>query len=166
MKAVVALSGMVALWLSGNCIEAQEPRSLDNYLVAQDVPRIALGIGVQHYDYLPPVPNALNDLTVAANALRLSGFSTVIEEPDATESRLRTAIKQLIQLVDKTERPAVVAIYFAGHGFQDGADNFIVAKDAEPASLLDHSVAVANVVSSSRRARLGSRCSSSMHAGR
>ena len=146
MKGLVAASAALAFWLAGIDIRAQEPRPVDNYLLAQDVPRFALVVGVQNYDQLDPVPNALNDLQVAANALRLAGFTTVIEEPDATAPRLQTAIDHLIQLVNKTERPAVVAIFFAGHGFQEGENNFIVPKDANPASLLDDSTPVANVV--------------------
>ena len=125
---------------------AQEPAPHENYLVPHPVPRIALAIGVQNYTHLPPVPNALNDLAVAASALRRAGFSTVLEAPDATGPLLRAAIKQLVQLVDKRERPAVVAIFFAGHGFQDGPDNFIVPMDAQPASLVDDSVPVMNVL--------------------
>ena len=143
MKALVVL---VAACVAHAGVRAQQSSPLENYLVEQPVPRIALVIGVQNYDHLDPVPNALNDLAVASSALRRAGFTTVIEEPDATGSRLRSSIKRLLQLVDRTERPAVVAIFFAGHGFQDGADNFIVPKDARPVSLVADSVPVMNVL--------------------
>jgi uncharacterized caspase-like protein len=146
MKALAAVAVLLVMCVPRESVRAQQSFPLDNYLVQQPVPRIALAIGVQNYDHLDVVPNALNDLAVAASALRRAGFTTVIEEPDATGSRLRASIKQLVQLVDRTERPAVVAIFFAGHGFQDGADNFIVPKDARPASIVDDSVPVMNVV--------------------
>ena len=71
---------------------------------------------------------------------------TVIEVPDATISALETGIGQLLQLADGPKRPAIIAIFFAGHGFQDGVDNFIVPKDAKLASLLRDSTAVSSVV--------------------
>lgn len=148
MKRLVTTTAVLAFSLGSHQMGAQQSASVsvDDYLIPQEVPRFALVVGVENYDHLELVPNALNDLTVAANALRRAGFTTVVEEPDATASRLRTALRQLTQLVNKTERPAIVAIFFAGHGFQDAENNFIVPKDARPASLLDDSVPVANVV--------------------
>ena len=141
-----AVSAVLVVCLGAVNGRAQQPMPHENYLVQHPVPRIALAIGVQNYNHLDLVPNALNDLAIAASALRRAGFTTVLEEPDATGPRLHAAIKQLVQLVDRTERPAVVAIFFAGHGFQDGPDNFIVPKDAKPASLIADSVPVMNVL--------------------
>jgi uncharacterized caspase-like protein len=119
----------------------QEP-----YVVPEAVPRFALAVGVQYYDYLEQVPNAINDVNVAIRALQAAGFTTIIQEPEPTQEKLRAAVKTLTQLVNDTERPAVVAIYFAGHGFQEGDSNFIVPKDAKPTSLLEDSISVANIV--------------------
>ena len=146
MTRVAVTLAALTLAAAGSTTHAQQPPSPDNYLLAQEVPRFALVVGVQNYEHLDRVPNALNDMTTAAQAFRRAGFTTVFEEPDPTAPRLQTAIKQFTQLLDRTERPAVVAIFFAGHGFQDGDNSFIVPKDASPATLLDDSFPIANVV--------------------
>jgi uncharacterized caspase-like protein len=121
-------------------------RPIEDYLTVEEIPRYALAIGVEHYDYLERVPNALNDLDAAVEAFRRAGFSTILQLHDASLDAIRTAVKQLVQLVDGTERPAVVVIFFAGHGFQDREANFIVPRDAAPEDLQDGSVSVANIV--------------------
>lgn len=118
-----------------------------NYMIAQSVPRFALAIGVENYEDLELVPNALNDLDAAVRAFHAAGFGTVMSEPNATGERLRTALRQLSQLTTDTGRPAVVAIFFAGHGFQSGASNYIVPRDAKRASLVQDSIAVPNILS-------------------
>jgi uncharacterized caspase-like protein len=138
---VFALAAMPALPQA-----RQATRPIEDYLAAEDVPRYALAIGVEHYDYLPLVPNALNDLDAAVRLFHGAGFNTVLELPDPSLDAVRTSVKQLVQLVEGTERPAVVVIFFAGHGFQDREANFIVPRDATPENLEDGSVAVANIV--------------------
>ena len=121
-------------------------RPIEDYLTAEEIPRYALAIGVEHYDYLERVPNALNDLDAAVEAFRRAGFSTILQLHDASLDAIRTSVKQLVQLVEGTERPAVVVIFFAGHGFQDREANFIVPRDAAPDDLQNGSVSVANIV--------------------
>ena len=143
-RAIVARAAFAA-WLIGSPAAAQEPVSIDDYVIPQALPRFALAVGVQHYDFLDRVPNALNDLRSAVDALRRAGFITT-ESINPTGAELHLAIKQLIQLVNQKERPAVVAIFFAGHGFQDGAQNFLVPKDANPAAFCDNVINVPNTV--------------------
>lgn len=146
MRSIVRAGGIAMLCLTADSVTAQQSQSIDAYVVAQEIPRFALVVGVQHYNFLDPVPNALNDSAAAARAFRRAGFGTVIEIPDATSSMLETGIAHLLQLADRTKKPAVVAIFFAGHGFQSGIDNYIVPKDARLASLLEDSTPVGSVV--------------------
>jgi hypothetical protein len=143
---LVSVAALVSL-VSGGTVSTQEPQAVDNYLIPSGVPRFALAVGVENYEFLERVPNALNDLDAATLALQRAGFDTVIAEANPTAARLRTAIKRLTQLGAETGRPAVIAMFFAGHGFQDGTDNFIVPRDAQPSTLLDDSIPVANIVS-------------------
>ena len=144
MRRVIAPVALAA-WLMVAPAAAQQPLSIDDYVSGRDLPRFALAVGVQYYDFLDRVPNALNDLQSAADTLRRAGFITT-ESINPTGAELRLAIKQLIQLVNQKERPAVIAIYFAGHGFQDGAQNFLVPRDANPDAFCDSVVNVPNTV--------------------
>jgi len=141
------LLAVALLMLGAAAVAAQEPRNPENYLLTETVPRFALAVGVENYDFFDRVPNALNDMEVAVTALKRAGFETVISEPDPTTERLYLAINRLAKMAVETQRPSVVAIYFAGHGFQEGTDNFIVPKDAKPATLLDDSIPVPNIIS-------------------
>jgi hypothetical protein len=138
----------IALGLSGTLLTAHQPpvRPVDDYLATSDVARYALAVGVEHYDEFPNVPNAISDLNVAVAALQRANFSTMRVVPQATAAKFRTALGELTQLVDGRKRPAIVAIFFSGHGFQDGGDNFLVPMDARRAHLLEDSIDVADVV--------------------
>jgi hypothetical protein len=133
--------------VASTAAQTQDPQPPDNYLIAEHVPRFALAVGVENYDHFDRVPNALNDLDVAVNAFQAAGFGTVMAEPNPTADRLRTALRQISQLGVQSGRPAVVTVFFAGHGFQNGPNNYIVPKDAKPATLVEDSVPVSNILS-------------------
>ena len=138
---------VVMLALVSVPVHAQDPpRTLANYLVPQDVPRFALVIGVEHYDNFDHVPNALNDLETAGSALERAGFTTIRRLPDATMRAVFDGLKEITQLVEGHERPAIVVVFFAGHGFQDREVNYIVPKNASRESLIDDSIPISSII--------------------
>ena len=109
------------------------------------VPRFALVIGAQNYDFLPPVPNALNDATVIAGVLGQT-FSTVRFLANPKASEIYDFTRELAALSKPDREPAVLVVYFAGHGFQANGFNFVVPTDAHPDKLLTESVPVSSIL--------------------
>src|SRR5215469_9799951 len=99
---------------------------------AQDAPpagpRVALVIGNGAYAGAP-LPNALNDAGLVAEALRSIGFDIV----DGADLGQADMVRSLHDFVGKVEAagPGVVAfVYFSGYGFAYAGDNFLAAADA------------------------------------
>lgn len=147
MRVLTLTLSVATLVVSGSHeARAQNLPPIDNYVIADHVPRFALAIGVETYDHFDPVPNAENDRDAAIEAFEAADFDTVMTEPDPTLPKLQTVLRRLTQLAAQSGRPAVVAIFFAGHGFQEGTNNYIVPKDARPATLVEDSLKISNVL--------------------
>lgn len=89
--------------------------------------RVALVIGNGAYAHTTPLANPANDARAIADALKSTGFH-VIEAPDADRRGIDAALRGFTeQLAD-----ADVALFFyAGHGLQVGAQNYLVPIDAK-----------------------------------
>lgn len=89
--------------------------------------RVALVIGNGAYAHTTPLANPANDARAMADALKSTGFH-VIEAPDADRRGIDAALRGFTeQLAD-----ADVALFFyAGHGLQVGAQNYLVPIDAK-----------------------------------
>ena len=92
--------------------------------------RIALVIGVSHYESVNALPNTLPDAQMIGDALKKLGFS-VRMVIDPTRKDLLAAVDAL-QQDSKGSEAAVV--YFAGHGVEIAGVNYLFPKDASNAS--------------------------------
>jgi uncharacterized caspase-like protein len=93
----------------------------------------ALVISVEDYFFLPRVENATNDGIAAAEAFVKAGFNFVryLHNPDSANLIL-DHLRELADQAHSETRPAVVVIFYAGHGFQLNSENYIVPSAVRP----------------------------------
>jgi uncharacterized caspase-like protein len=138
-----------SLLLAGALAVAAAAQGDDSELDAQfltpvDVRRLALVVGVENYDGYLPVPNALNDARTIEGALTSAGFEVRFLGNPETSDEILHEVRALAQRAGA--EPADVVFFFAGHGFQDGAFNYLVPGKARPNELLEHSVPVTSLL--------------------
>ncbi|CAN5548954.1 hypothetical protein BH11PSE7_BH11PSE7_30100 [soil metagenome] len=129
------LPSFFALALSAFAVSAQAPGDV----------RIALVIGNAAYAGAP-LANPVNDAKAIGEALRGLGFS-VIEVRDGSKAQMTDAIN--IVRGSLRGKQAVGMLYYAGHGLQMDARNFMVpvdAKLAKPADIATQTVDVSSVI--------------------
>jgi uncharacterized caspase-like protein len=89
--------------------------------------RVALVIGNSAYQTTTPLANPLNDARDMAAALKATGFS-VIEALDADKRKIDGALRAFADQLTKAD---VALFFYAGHGLQVGAQNYLVPIDAK-----------------------------------
>lgn len=89
--------------------------------------RVALVIGNSAYAHTTPLTNPLNDARDMVAALKSTGFD-VVEALDADKRRLDGALRSF---TDKLTNADVALFFYAGHGLQVGAQNYLVPVDAK-----------------------------------
>lgn len=115
MKAIVLRSLMAVACLAGLIASAHAER------------RLALVVGVSHYDHVPTLKNSLNDASDMAAALRDIGFDvTEIRDPD--QKAMSDGIAAFSRKLPGTD---VAAFYYSGHAIQVGERNFLIPRDAD-----------------------------------
>lgn len=98
--------------------------------------RVALVIGNASYSDVPVLENPLNDARDIAAAFGSLGFRVHLGE-DLTQEQMRTLFAEFLEDALQAD---VTAVFFAGHGLQAGARNFLVPVDAridDPATFMD-----------------------------
>ncbi|MEM9344221.1 MAG: caspase family protein [Pseudomonadota bacterium] len=95
--------------------------------------RYALVIGNSEYAAISDLPNAAADATVFADFLRAQGY-IVHHREDITKRGFEDALRRILFDVD---RDTEVTVFFAGHGFQIGSENYLVPVDADLDSVYD-----------------------------
>ncbi len=123
--------------------------------VPENMPRHALVIGVENYDHLDKVPNALNDAAAMARELRGAGFSSMRHLQNPTSTEILDYVDELALLVNKNEGPAIIVFFFAGHGFQNDAFNYLAAAEARKDRVFSDGLPVATIVEKLARRRAG-----------
>jgi uncharacterized caspase-like protein len=155
----ITWSVILITFLSGTSLRclADENRRFDE-LGEQErrrVPRLALVAGVETYQVLPRVPNAIDDADQMRKALGGAGFD-VRFLPNPTGEELVSHMKDLARRAEGEVIPPILVFFFAGHGFQSGAFNYLVPRDAIPGeTLLQTSVPVRNLLTKVERSRAG-----------
>jgi TPR repeat protein len=95
--------------------------------------RYAIVIGNAAYQAIPALANARADARAVAEFLHGQGYD-VHHYEDATKRDFENILRRaLFDLDDNTE----VVLFFAGHGFQIGAENYLVPVDADLDSIHD-----------------------------
>jgi hypothetical protein len=101
---------------------------------AQAAHRVALVIGNDQYQNLPKLKKAVADAEAYAEVLKAKGFDQVILKTDLTRDKLDEAVASFLDQIE----PGDTAVFaYSGHGWSDGAQNYIVGTDAPLAGSQD-----------------------------
>jgi TPR repeat protein len=95
--------------------------------------RYAVVIGNSDYAAIPDLPNARADAEVVAEFLRSQDY-VVHHHADITKRGFEDLLRRVLFDVDKDTE---VVVFFAGHGFQIGAENYLVPVDADLDTVYD-----------------------------
>ena len=101
-----------------------------------DIPaakRYAIVIGNSDYAAIPDLPNAHADADVMAQFFKAQGY-LVHQHEDITKRGFEDVLRRVLFDVD---RDTEVVVFFAGHGFQIGSENYLVPTDADLDSIYD-----------------------------
>lgn len=118
-QTALAILALVLAWLG----------SLSPVLAQQ---RIALVIGADRYQHLPPLTNATSDARAVAARLAGLGYDTLGGPVlDPTGWRLQEA---LARFEDRIQGAEVALFFYAGHAVEIGGENLLLPVDAQPAN--------------------------------
>ncbi|MBC7832395.1 MAG: caspase family protein [Hyphomicrobium sp.] len=86
--------------------------------------KLALVVGNSDYENTTALPSAKEDAASMAKLLRDAGFEVV----DATNVKTRADFLHtyFLPFLDKVDQDAFVVVYFSGHGFNYGGENYLV----------------------------------------
>ena len=87
--------------------------------------RLALVIGNNRYRNVPALANAVDDATSIANSLRTVGYQVTLRT-DITQKDMQAALRTFSGQLQGGDE---VLFYFAGHGVQLGAANYLLPVD-------------------------------------
>jgi uncharacterized caspase-like protein len=119
--------------------------------------RVALVIGNSAYQHTRVLPNPKNDADAIAALLRTNSFDEVSLKTDLDYSGMREAARLFGQSAQDTD---IAIVYYAGHGLEVAAENYLIPVDAKLASHVDLEyeavtlASVLNVVGGARRLKL------------
>src|SRR6478609_3463937 len=118
---------LLALWVAVSLLSGMSPAALADK-------RVALVVGNSAYRSTTPLANPLNDARDMGAALKSVGFE-VVEALDADRRKLDGALRAF---TDKLAGADVALFFYAGHGLQVGAQNYLVPVDAKLERERDH----------------------------
>ena len=87
--------------------------------------RVALVIGIDTYDNLPPLQKAVNDEKAVAATLSGLGYDVITGE-NLTRREMNEKLAELDAKIDPGD---TVFFFFAGHGVALGAENYLLPRD-------------------------------------
>lgn len=129
--AATAQTGSYAEQLVSGSTTIAPLRSID--ITTRANKRYAVVIGNSGYAAIPSLPNARADADVMADFLRSQDY-IVHHHSDITKRGFEDVLRRILFDVDKDTE---VVIFFAGHGFQIGAENYLVPVDADLDTVYD-----------------------------
>jgi uncharacterized caspase-like protein len=95
--------------------------------------RVALVIGNSAYQNVPLAPNPVNDAADLSASLGRLGFDV----KTLTNARYDDMRQALVDFAQQARGAEVAVIFYAGHGFQIGGENWLIPVDAQLAIDLD-----------------------------
>jgi hypothetical protein len=102
--------------------------------------RVALVIGNNEYRNVSKLDNAVGDARAMAREFRALGFD-VIEKLNVDQRAMKAAVREFVQ---RASNGGVGAFFYAGHGVQEGGNNYLLPVDvgapADPSALADEAV--------------------------
>lgn len=114
------------LQASANTTSASQAMQGQIYMV----PRKALVIGNDKYQHLPPLLNARQDAAAIAKSLTQLGYTVSLYQ-DLNDKSFKQALREFRGSLEGNEE---VLFFFAGHGVQLGATNYLITTDTRGAN--------------------------------
>jgi hypothetical protein len=115
--------------------------------------RVALIVGNSTYQTVPQLPNPSRDAYAVAKMFRDSGFDSVELVLNVGNLEFKRAMRKFEATADQAE---MALVYYAGHGLEIGATNYLIPVDARLASdrdAGDEAISLERPVSSADGAR-------------
>lgn len=141
------------LHFSSQAVDATSPALPTGFVALPDVAnKSALVIGVQKYISKEEggpgyVSNAESDALAVDASLREAGFTFVRMLPSPTSKEILDGIDELVRHAQPDSQPALLLVYFAGHGVQVDGTNLIVPRGARNKTLIDDSLPISTLLS-------------------
>ncbi|TIX61885.1 MAG: peptidase C14 caspase catalytic subunit p20, partial [Mesorhizobium sp.] len=88
--------------------------------------RVALVIGNSEYREIPALKNPDKDAADVSNTFRLAGFDVFVAK-DLTKLEFEKQFRSYLAAADGAD---LAVVYYSGHGFQIGGENFLIPVDA------------------------------------
>ena len=88
--------------------------------------RVALVIGNSDYREIPALKNPAKDAEDVSNTFRQAGFEVFVAE-NLTKQQFEAQFRDYLAAVDGAD---LAVVYYSGHGFQIGGENFLIPIDA------------------------------------
>ncbi|MDG4874020.1 caspase family protein [Mesorhizobium sp. WSM4935] len=88
--------------------------------------RVALVIGNSEYREIPALKNPDKDAEDVSNTFRLAGFDVFVAK-DLTKLQFEKEFRNYLAAADGAD---LAVVYYSGHGFQIGGENFLIPVDA------------------------------------
>ena len=106
------------------CCLSSGPLAASKYENEHHPKKLALVVGNSDYENTTSLPSAKEDAASMAKILRAAGFDVV----DATNVKTRADFiyAYFEPFLEKIEQDAFVVVYFSGHGFNYGGENYLV----------------------------------------
>lgn len=117
--------------IRGSSQPASAGATLD--LATQASRRYAIIVGNSDYAAAPDLPNATADAIVVAGFLRAQGYDVRAHE-NLTKRGFEDVLRAAMFDIDKDTE---VVLFYAGHGFQIGSENYLVPTDATFETIYD-----------------------------
>jgi uncharacterized caspase-like protein len=124
---VAILLGLLALAPS---FPASESKAAERKTIAPSAPRLALVIGNARYAKLGTLGNPGRDAHLMADKLRQLGFD-VTEVADRDLKAMTADVEEFSRKVKQRGPDAVSVLYYAGHGLENDAVNYLVPVNAD-----------------------------------
>ncbi|RUW63831.1 caspase family protein [Mesorhizobium sp. M7A.F.Ca.US.008.03.1.1] len=113
---MLRLCGLIAVFLVG---------SLTSFAASADR-RVALVIGNSQYREIPALKNPDKDAEDVSRTFRLAGFEVFVAK-DLTKLQFEAQFRNYLAAADGAD---LSVVYYSGHGFQIGGENFLIPVDA------------------------------------
>ncbi|WP_096458062.1 caspase family protein [Mesorhizobium sp. 113-1-2] len=88
--------------------------------------RVALVIGNSQYQQIPALKNPDKDAEDVSNTFRQAGFDVFVAK-DVTKLQFEEKFRNYLAAADGAD---LAVVYYSGHGFQIGGENFLIPVDA------------------------------------
>ncbi|GHE91589.1 hypothetical protein GCM10016455_09330 [Aliiroseovarius zhejiangensis] len=92
--------------------------------------KIALIVGNADYINAPDLQTPISDVVSVSSSFRDLGFMTLIAT-DVSLEELNYTLDGVVDLIEASEAPTIVAFYYSGHGVQVDNENYMLPVDAD-----------------------------------